>query len=129
MPAAGINAPARRRPPPHSTRSGKRSPARCSPRSAPTFKDERSGPDPTLQLENGWTGPGCVLRAGRFAASSGGGFFLMPSNIYPHPEERPEGASRRTRDVDAAPAFDAVIVGAGFAGMYMLHRLRGMGFS
>jgi cyclohexanone monooxygenase len=26
-------------------------------------------------------------------------------------------------------AFDAVIVGAGFAGMYMLHRLRGMGFS
>src|SRR5437016_10076480 len=25
-------------------------------------------------------------------------------------------------------AFDAVIVGAGFAGMYMLHRLRGMGF-
>ena len=26
-------------------------------------------------------------------------------------------------------AFDAVIVGAGFAGMYMLHRLRGMGLS
>ena len=25
--------------------------------------------------------------------------------------------------------YDAVIVGAGFAGMYMLHRLRGMGFS
>ena len=25
--------------------------------------------------------------------------------------------------------FDAVIVGAGFAGMYMLHRLRGMGFT
>src|SRR5215469_10193866 len=25
--------------------------------------------------------------------------------------------------------FDAVVVGAGFAGMYMLHRLRGMGFS
>ena len=24
---------------------------------------------------------------------------------------------------------DAVIVGAGFAGMYMLHRLRGLGFS
>ena len=27
------------------------------------------------------------------------------------------------------PDFDAVIVGAGFAGMYMLHRLRGKGFS
>src|SRR5215470_14926563 len=26
-------------------------------------------------------------------------------------------------------AFDAVIVGAGFAGMYMLHRLRGLGFT
>src|ERR1700684_953481 len=26
-------------------------------------------------------------------------------------------------------AFDAVVVGAGFAGMYMLHRLRGLGFS
>ena len=26
-------------------------------------------------------------------------------------------------------AFDAVIVGAGFAGLYMLHRLRGMGFT
>ena len=28
----------------------------------------------------------------------------------------------------AARDFDAVIVGAGFAGLYMLHRLRGMGF-
>ena len=27
------------------------------------------------------------------------------------------------------PAFDVVVVGAGFAGMYMLHRLRGLGFS
>src|ERR1700753_1231991 len=26
-------------------------------------------------------------------------------------------------------AYDAVVVGAGFAGMYMLHRLRGLGFS
>jgi len=26
-------------------------------------------------------------------------------------------------------AFDVVIVGAGFAGMYMLHRLRGLGMS
>jgi len=28
---------------------------------------------------------------------------------------------------DAAASFDAIIVGAGFAGLYMLHRLRGMG--
>ena len=25
--------------------------------------------------------------------------------------------------------FDAVVVGAGFAGLYMLHRLRGLGFT
>ena len=29
----------------------------------------------------------------------------------------------------ASPDFDAVVVGAGFAGLYMLHRLRGMGLS
>ena len=29
----------------------------------------------------------------------------------------------------AGPDFDAVVVGAGFAGLYMLHRLRGMGLS
>ena len=34
-----------------------------------------------------------------------------------------------TREAPAVqPAFDAVIVGAGFAGMYMLHRLRELGF-
>ena len=34
-------------------------------------------------------------------------------------------------DAGAAPprAFDAVVVGAGFAGLYMLHRLRGLGLS
>src|SRR5882757_6522610 len=34
---------------------------------------------------------------------------------------------QRPAEVDAE--FDAVIVGAGFAGMYMLHRLRGLGFT
>jgi len=34
---------------------------------------------------------------------------------------------QRPPEVDAD--FDAVIVGAGFAGMYMLHRLRGLGFT
>src|SRR5882672_1311733 len=29
----------------------------------------------------------------------------------------------------ATGAFDAIIVGAGFAGLYMLHRLRGLGLS
>jgi cation diffusion facilitator CzcD-associated flavoprotein CzcO len=32
-------------------------------------------------------------------------------------------------NIAALPHVDAVIVGAGFAGMYMLHRLRGLGFS
>jgi cyclohexanone monooxygenase len=30
---------------------------------------------------------------------------------------------------DGETVFDAIVVGAGFAGMYMLHRLRGLGFS
>src|ERR1051326_7868039 len=38
------------------------------------------------------------------------------------------GEGTMATDVDAVN-FDAVIVGAGFAGMYMLHRLRQAGFS
>ena len=34
-----------------------------------------------------------------------------------------------SRGQEVGVSFDAVIVGAGFAGMYMLHRLRGMGLS
>ena len=33
------------------------------------------------------------------------------------------------REPETDRAFDAVIVGAGFAGLYMLHRLRGLGFT
>ncbi len=35
----------------------------------------------------------------------------------------------RERAAETGTVFDAVVVGAGFAGMYMLHRLRGLGFS
>jgi cyclohexanone monooxygenase len=34
-----------------------------------------------------------------------------------------------TSHAKAAESYDVVVVGAGFAGMYMLHRLRGLGFS
>ena len=37
--------------------------------------------------------------------------------------------SNRVSEMEQTGAFNVVIVGAGFAGMYMLHRLRGMGFS
>ncbi len=37
--------------------------------------------------------------------------------------------ARRERAAEVGTVFDAVVVGAGFAGMYMLHRLRGLGFS
>ena len=38
--------------------------------------------------------------------------------------------STEGRTVNVAPTdFDVVIVGAGFAGMYLLHRLRHLGFS
>jgi len=36
---------------------------------------------------------------------------------------------KKTTKTDPITEFDAVIVGAGFAGMYMLHRLRNMGLS
>ena len=36
---------------------------------------------------------------------------------------------RPERATEVGTVFDAVVVGAGFAGMYMLHRLRGLGFS
>src|ERR1700710_1619382 len=37
--------------------------------------------------------------------------------------------TRQERPAEMGSAYDAVVVGAGFAGMYMLHRLRGLGFS
>jgi cyclohexanone monooxygenase len=37
--------------------------------------------------------------------------------------------TRSQRPAETGAVFDAVVVGAGFAGMYMLHRLRGLGFS
>ena len=39
------------------------------------------------------------------------------------PQDQPQRAP------EVGVAFDAVIVGAGFAGMYMLHRLRQLGFT
>jgi len=40
-----------------------------------------------------------------------------------------DAATSQQRPTDAETVFDAIVVGAGFAGMYMLHRLRGLGFS
>ena len=40
-----------------------------------------------------------------------------------------ESTARQGRPAEAEETYDAVVVGAGFAGMYMLHRLRGLGFS
>src|SRR6195952_5683290 len=38
-------------------------------------------------------------------------------------------STRRERPAEVGAVFEAVGVGAGFAGMYMLHRLRGLGFT
>jgi cyclohexanone monooxygenase len=40
-----------------------------------------------------------------------------------------DATARRERAGEVGTVFDAVVVGAGFAGMYMLLRLRGLGFS
>ena len=37
--------------------------------------------------------------------------------------------TRPERPAEVGTVFDAIVVGAGFAGMYMLHRLSGLGFS
>jgi cyclohexanone monooxygenase len=36
---------------------------------------------------------------------------------------------RRGADAEPTKDFDAIVVGAGFAGLYALHRLRELGFS
>ena len=41
----------------------------------------------------------------------------------------PSTQNRPERPSEVGAVFDAVVVGAGFAGMYMLHRLRGLGFT
>ncbi|MGQ0584074.1 MAG: flavin-containing monooxygenase [Reyranella sp.] len=41
----------------------------------------------------------------------------------------PDTGTRQERPSEVGAVFDAVVVGAGFAGMYMLHRLSGLGFS
>src|ERR1700709_1883969 len=40
-----------------------------------------------------------------------------------------DATTRPERPAEVGAVFDAVVVGAGFAGMYMLHRLQGLGFS
>src|SRR3981081_4265142 len=41
----------------------------------------------------------------------------------------PSTPNEQERPPEVGAGFDAVIVGAGFAGLYMLHRLRGLGFT
>jgi cation diffusion facilitator CzcD-associated flavoprotein CzcO len=48
-------------------------------------------------------------------------------NRYVETENKIQGVARRERD--SSESLDSVIVGAGFAGLYMLHRLRSLGFS
>jgi cyclohexanone monooxygenase len=41
----------------------------------------------------------------------------------------PNISNEQERPLEIGKTFDAVVVGAGFAGLYMLHRLRGLGFA
>jgi len=41
----------------------------------------------------------------------------------------PSTSKQEERAKEVGAVFDAVVVGAGFAGLYMLHRLRGLGFT
>ena len=44
-------------------------------------------------------------------------------------QQKPKTVSTEPANVTSRSNFDAIIVGAGFAGLYMLHRLRGLGLS
>ena len=66
--------------------------------------------------------PACVRDTPEFllpAAGGRGNVPAMPNGM------NAQGGARAA----AGPEFDAVVVGAGFAGLYMLHRLRGLGLS
>ena len=39
------------------------------------------------------------------------------------------GTTNGHHQPETGTVYDAVVVGAGFAGLYMLHRLRGLGFT
>src|ERR1700721_3152048 len=41
----------------------------------------------------------------------------------------PSTNNQEQRQPEVGAVFDAIVVGAGFAGLYMLHRLRGLGFT
>jgi cyclohexanone monooxygenase len=58
-----------------------------------------------------------------FSASPG----IIPFKAEHEREETMTTESAEARAADKGTHFDVVVVGAGFAGMYMLHRLRGLG--
>src|SRR6202020_2239036 len=52
-----------------------------------------------------------------------------PSNRQFQIREREQMPALQPNSSKSPDTFDVVVVGAGFAGMYMLHRLRGLGLS
>jgi cyclohexanone monooxygenase len=54
---------------------------------------------------------------------------MLPGNSRKIPMGVRMSALRAVSNDSQPEAYDVVVVGAGFAGMYMLHRLRGQGFS
>jgi cyclohexanone monooxygenase len=51
------------------------------------------------------------------------------NNFWQETSMAPSSSGNNEHAPEAGALFDAVVVGAGFAGMYMLHRLRGLGFT
>src|SRR5262245_11577367 len=52
-----------------------------------------------------------------------------PVSRSPESSNAPTKSAGKSSRTAPRRDYDAVVVGAGFAGLYMLHRLRGMGFS
>src|SRR3954451_24063229 len=62
----------------------------------------------------------------RLAVDTGGGQFLLGPRSTPWPRAcgSDRGAFAMSSDPPARSEFDAVVIGAGFSGLYMVHRLR-----
>jgi len=69
------------------------------------------------------------MKTHRIDSSAGPAYSWRITRRRARQRQEEEGMSDVRQEEKAAGDFDAVIVGAGFAGLYMLHRLRGLGLS
>ena len=87
--------------------------------------------DPPIRAETPDGLPRWFQSRARWFAASTRHDIRQPSMERDHPRggDMTDVETTRRGSADVTASYDVVIVGAGFAGMYMLHKLRGLGFS